>query len=509
MLKPFLLLSAIALFPLSASALTKESEVPVSNVVQFEVTLRGESKMLTLEELDISLKEEEVTHEQKNLFTSLSSLKELVGLDNVELYGGNTENVIREKWSLSTPADASFIYEEGTLAIVDEVEGFDLDIDSFINDLEKDYPKLNSYVIDYQAADLLESETLEKHQVLVEVLLSKGLEISTPNGTYIFPAQLKDIDITMEDDSSQLVFNAPFMEYVLSSLEDLVNQDSQNLILTGISDEAIAHVDANGRVTDGLKVNRSNTQALIEASLAEGKNVLSASVETVEGELINESGRNLGPLELMATGKSNFVNSPSGRDYNVRKALNEHYNGILISPGAEFSFTDFLGPVTYSAGWQGGLAIIGGELIMVPGGGICQVSTTMYRAALDAGLEIKEQRNHSLYVSYYAAYGDGLDATIYPGSQDLVFVNDTNNYIFIEAYDDGYDAVINFYGEKDGRSTQFEGPYTTSNQTQELVDALGGLSSRQIAWKHIISRPDGSTEIEWLLSSYTTRVPQQ
>ena len=130
------------------------------------------------------------------------------------------------------------------------------------------------------------------------------------------------------------------------------------------------------------------------------------------------------------------------------------------------------------------------------------MSTTVYRAALNAGLDIQEQRNHSWYVSFYKAYGDGLDSTIFPGSQDLVFVNNTNNYILMEAYDNGYDAVVSFYGESDGRIVSLDGPFTTSNQTDELLSALGALSSKQIAWKQVISWPDGRSETNWLLSSY-------
>jgi len=103
-----------------------------------------------------------------------------------------------------------------------------------------------------------------------------------------------------------------------------------------------------------------------------------------------------------------------------------------------------------------------------------------------------------------------LDATIFPGEQDFKFVNNTPNYILMVAQEEGYkEAVVRFYGEDDGRSTELYGPYTASNQTDEVKAGVGApLGIGQIAWKYIITHSNGTVEIKWLLSDYMSPAQQ-
>ena len=94
--------------------------------------------------------------------------------------------------------------------------------------------------------------------------------------------------------------------------------------------------------------------------------------------------------------------------------------------------------------------------------------------------------------------------------QDLKFINDTPNYLLMIAEEEAnMEAVIRFYGEDDGRSVELFGPYTHSNQTDEVVAAVGSLGSGMIAWKYRITRPDGTVEEKWLKSTYFSPVRQQ
>ena len=171
----------------------------------------------------------------------------------------------------------------------------------------------------------------------------------------------------------------------------------------------------------------------------------------------------------------------------------------------------FLGPITKEEGWQFSLAIFKGtETAWVRGGGICQISTTVYRAILNAALQVTEQRNHSLYVDYYEMYGVGLDATVFPGEQDLKFVNNTPNYLLMVAEEEeNMEAVIRFYGEDDGRKTELFGPYTQSNLSEDAKAAVGNLGIGEIAWKYRITWGDGTVEEKWMKSTYFSAVRQQ
>ncbi|MDF2379220.1 MAG: VanW family protein [Candidatus Gracilibacteria bacterium] len=175
---------------------------------------------------------------------------------------------------------------------------------------------------------------------------------------------------------------------------------------------------------------------------------------------VNMEMADLGQLSLLSKGQSSFVLSHSeDRTFNVKKGLGK-YNGVVIPQGSEFSFNDILGYVRYKDGWKPALAIFGGGGVQpVPGGGLCQVSTTTYRAAIHAGLQITQRKPHSLDVSYYRAYGDGIDSTIYPPEDiDLRFVNDTPGPIFVRTYtdDDAKEAFVEFYGVDDGRRVELK-----------------------------------------------------
>lgn len=184
----------------------------------------------------------------------------------------------------------------------------------------------------------------------------------------------------------------------------------------------------------------------------------------------NLSGmNNLGITELIAEGVSNFKGSPNNRRHNIATGI-EKFKGLIIPQGATFSFDDNLGPVTAEAGFLPELVIDNGTTLPELGGGLCQVSTTTFRAAMAAGLPITARRNHAYPVSYYSP--QGTDATIYQGSADLKFVNDTPGAILVWPYErDKNTLVYDFYGTKDGRQVTLEKPVVYDRQDDGSMKA--------------------------------------
>lgn len=225
---------------------------------------------------------------------------------------------------------------------------------------------------------------------------------------------------------------------------------------------------------------------------------------TQAGTIVNKTGVSLGELQLLASGHSNFKGSDYNRIANVRKAIREHINNIVVPPGETFSFNRTLdGPVEISNGWYMAKVIFNGdELRPSPGGGICQASTTAYRAILNAGFPVVDRRSHSLYVSYYEPYGVGIDATIFPGEQDLTFLNDTGNYLLIQAYDDGFEAVVNIYGTPDGRKVALEGPFLKGNAPEGFTYEGRPLHKNEIVWRQSVEYVDGRTREDTIYSKY-------
>ena len=177
---------------------------------------------------------------------------------------------------------------------------------------------------------------------------------------------------------------------------------------------------------------------------------------------------NFGISALIGEGTSNFKGSPSNRIHNIKVAT-DRYNGLLIKPGEEFSFVKALGEVDGDHGYLPELVIKNNVTEPEFGGGICQVSSTAFRAAIYSGLKITARRNHAYPVSYYNP--QGMDATVYVPNPDLRFVNNTPGYILIQTKIVGTVLTFDFYGTDDGRKTTVDGPTITERQPDGALKA--------------------------------------
>jgi len=164
----------------------------------------------------------------------------------------------------------------------------------------------------------------------------------------------------------------------------------------------------------------------------------------------------LGIRELIGRGTSSFRHSSGIRNFNVQKGA-EIINRVLVAPNETFSFIKNLGEVTLDNGFKKAYVINKGKTVLDVGGGICQVSTTLFRAMLDAGLNITDRKGHAYRVSYYEEDSKpGFDATVFIPNPDLKFVNDTGNYVLIQSIYDGVKKTLAYeiYGTKDGRKVE-------------------------------------------------------
>ena len=226
----------------------------------------------------------------------------------------------------------------------------------------------------------------------------------------------------------------------------------------------------NGKVTafslssPGLKLNKQKSlEQLKEYLLAQNfSKSLELSTQKIQPEISSDSQDNLGIDSLIGSGESNFAGSPKNRIYNIKVATNR-FNGVLIKPGEEFSFVKILGEVDGEHGYLPELVIKHDKTEPEFGGGICQVSTTTFRAAINSGLEITARRNHAYPVSYYNP--QGMDATVYVPRPDLRFINNTPGYILIETQIEGTKLIFNFYGTDDGRRVNIIGPKILSRES--------------------------------------------
>ena len=173
----------------------------------------------------------------------------------------------------------------------------------------------------------------------------------------------------------------------------------------------------------------------------------------------------LGLAGLMASGDSSFEGSSPERAENVEVAA-KHISATLIPPGTQFSFNDSLGPISVENGYVEGKIIQGDWYASDLGGGVCQVSTTVYRAALRAGMTFDEWHPHSFRVSFYELDGwpMGIDAAIYqPNSPDeweldLKFTNPTDGWMLLQMVEDSGHVTAQLYGTSLGYDIELDTP---------------------------------------------------
>jgi vancomycin resistance protein YoaR len=211
---------------------------------------------------------------------------------------------------------------------------------------------------------------------------------------------------------------------------------------------------------DGQKLNiDASFNALEQAIIYNATSTAALIVEENKSNVNTANLNNLGIKEIIGIGKSNFSGSPKNRRLNIRTGATK-LNGVLIKPGEEFSLVKTLGKIDASTGYLPELVIKENKTTPEFGGGLCQIGTTMFRTALATGLPITMRRNHSYRVSYYEPAG--TDATIYDPMPDLRFINDTENYILIQARIENNELYFDFWGTKDGRIIEQTKPIITN-----------------------------------------------
>ncbi len=207
----------------------------------------------------------------------------------------------------------------------------------------------------------------------------------------------------------------------------------------------------------------------INAGLSEGLHAIELTFEYEEPLVGSEAtAQELGISEDVSVVSTYFPGSSSERIQNIKTASSV-FHGLLIPPGETLSMADALGDISLDNGYAEALIIYGDRTIKGVGGGVCQVSTTLFRAVFFGGYEIVERHPHAYRVGYYeggpGSPGPGLDATVFVPLVDFKFRNDTPYWLLMETYIYGNQLLWKFYSTSDGRTVQW------SSHESNKVDA--------------------------------------
>ncbi len=247
------------------------------------------------------------------------------------------------------------------------------------------------------------------------------------------------------------VFTANKMTPFFDSIAPEVAKEPINASFDSDGEKAWVVPGIDGEALDYAKT----AEAITAASFKTTDRVAQVAVTKVEPDLTTAEAEAMGIKDKLASYTTQYVGTPN-RQVNVR-ITTEYASNVILAPGQIYNFDKQIGPRTPERGYKLAPGIVGpGKLEDVYGGGICQVSTTLFNAAFFAGLEIIERRNHSIYIAHYPK---GRDATVTAGGANLRFRNDTSHYIWIRGTSNGIKTTFTIYGTSDGRKVE----YTTSD----------------------------------------------
>ncbi len=228
----------------------------------------------------------------------------------------------------------------------------------------------------------------------------------------------------------------------------------------------------------GVSVKKSD----IESALTESDgNVIKISAKITQPKVSSEDLNSKILAHELGKYSTDYSSSSADRAYNIKLAC-EKINGYILEPGEEFSYNNVVGPRTVERGFKIANVYVGNTVQPGIGGGICQVSSTMYNAVVFADLEVTQRRNHTLPVAYVPM---GRDATVSYGGTDFCFKNNTNNPVEIQAIAQGGINTIIIMGTDEHPEREIK-----------IRTAQTGSSSPKVVKKEDPTLPEGEVKIE-------------
>ena len=261
--------------------------------------------------------------------------------------------------------------------------------------------------------------------------------------------------------TSQVQYDKGVLEDSINQFKDMYNRPAKNALFRFENGRVVSfqREEAGNKLqTDSLMFDLD--QYIRSLKFKPQNYVVTLRDKPVDPEITLAKSNSFGIEELIGEGVSNYSHSIPGRIHNVVFGASK-FNGVLIPKGKTFSFNETIGDISASTGYQPAYIIKEGKTVLGDGGGVCQISTTLFRAALNSGLPITERYAHAYRVSYYENDSKpGLDATVFAPSVDLKIENNTPAAILIQTSVDEDNMLLYFrlYGKKDGRNAEISTP---------------------------------------------------
>lgn len=386
---------------------------------------------------------------------------------------------------INQPVHEAGVSIEGTQVIVQNgQQGRVLDVGLTLEGLTKQVKSMQDGIV-HLAVRQSDPVILnaEDQGELARALLSQPFQLTLPENStadtvnaVIQPADLAAM-LTFEKvpqgngSEYMIAVNKPLMNAWLTSMKEDVEQSPENTRFIFNDDTGLIEVVKPALIGRTLDIDGSILA--IDSAVKNGEFAAPLSFTFTNPAVTDQmSGAELGITELVSSATTYFYGSDTDRIQNIQTAA-EKFDNLLIAPGETLSMVDVLGDISLENGYAEALIILGDETIKGVGGGVCQVSTTLFRTAFFGGFKIVERHPHAYRVGYYEQVNSsgkhdsslaGLDATVYVPIVDFKFTNDTPNWLLMETYvNPTYKSLQwKFYSTKDGREVSYNLPGPTN-----------------------------------------------
>ena len=539
----------------------QEKEVVKEDVVQEEIAEKEDEEILVEEpdEINEEPEKEKNKNPKKKIFIIsiliifllfISTIFAIVNMNNTNIISGvkvegidiskmskeEAENVINDKIQVILKRDITLKLDEYTTTITPEQIEMKFDYEGALNKAQN-IAKTNNILIDnYQ---ILKTNIL-KTNINMQITYNKEiLSDMIKNINLEIPEAVKQVTYEINDDKLIITNGKSGIEVQEDKLEEQIIDNIKDQLKDVINDIKIPTKKVEAKKIDIEKIHdeiyKEAKDAYIEdepfklhveengldfnISMEEAKRIISEEKEEYERPLKITKPKvkteDLGDKIFKQTLSKYTTIYDAGnksRANNIALAC-KTINGTIILPGETFSYNKVLGNTTKEKGYQLGGAYVGGKVVKAYGGGICQVSTTLYNSVLYANLEIVERYNHSYAVSYVPA---GRDATVSYGGKDFKFKNNRKYPIKIVANAKNGVVNISLKGIKEDKeydieisssvlsTTPFETTYQDNNtlaEGKQKIIQKGHNGYKSKAYK--IVKYNGKVISKTLLSSDT------
>lgn len=371
-------------------------------------------------------------------------------------------SVIRREINLE-PQNSKFYLEDGELSISPSSNGRKLLEEDFHKDINLSFGNLDfsDKIIPVQ---IIEPEIIEKDVELfreaIEEIISEDLVINFEEKKWTLDSEkilnLIGFEKNEKEKRVKMILDKSAFRDLTNELAAEVNESPKGEVVSTDGNKVLEF-----KITkEGEELDEEKFKEDLKSAIFDDRKNVSLVLKNVDDSSDKEK---YGILSLIGEGTSHFAGSTAERIHNIILAAG-NISGSLVPPGAVYSMNKSVGPIDYQHGFKSAFIIKGGRTVLGEGGGVCQTSTTLFRAILNSGLPVVSRYPHAYRVGYYEQdMPVGFDAAIFQPSWDFKFKNDTNAYVLIQAHSNLSENSLTFkiYGTPDGRSVEISEPVVT------------------------------------------------